>query len=334
MLSRVADGLYWMGRYVERAENVARMVDINLQLMLDVPAQQATLMAKNWLPIVACFNDEEEYRRRFGNKTEVQDVSDFLVFDREHLNSIVGSLCAARENARTIREQITSEMWEELNRSYLWITSKSARQAFERNQYEFFQRVIQTLQLFDGITNSTMVHGEAWDFIQMGKHLERADKTTRVLDEEFHLMRQGGKGAGDNLLQWLAVLRMCSARQTYQRIYGSGVKPKKVAELLLLNPELPRSVLFCIIHVDEALRRISGVAPGRFTNRAEQLSGRFLAELTFSSVDEFYTRGLHKAMDDLQGRFNQIGAEFYSTYIHHVKPEFIPPPEPVQQQQQ
>lgn len=332
MLSRVADGLYWMGRYVERAENVARLVDINLQLMLDVPAQQAAQMAKNWLPIVACFGDEEEFRKRHS-KAEVQDVIEFIVFDRDHTNSVVGSLCAARENARTIREQITSEMWEELNRTYLWLTSKGARQAFERNQYDFFQRVIQSLQLFGGITNTTMLHGEAWDFIQMGKHLERADKTTRILDSEFHLMKQFSKTSDDSLLQWFAVLRMCSARQTYQRIYGAGVQPAKVAELLLLNADVPRSVLFCLHHSDESLRRISGVAPGRFSNRAEQLSGRFLAELTFSSIGEIYSKGLHKAMDDLQIRFNQISAEFYSTYINHAEPEIIILPEPVQQQQ-
>jgi len=333
MLSRVADGLYWMGRYVERAENVARLVDINLQLMLDVPAQQAALMAKNWLPIVACFGDEDEFRKKH-TKAEVQDVIEFIVFDRDHTNSVVGSLCAARENARTIREQITSEMWEELNRTYLWLTSKGARQAFERNQYDFFQRVIQSLQLFGGITNTTMLHGEAWDFIQMGKHLERADKTTRILDSEFHLMKQFSKTSGDSLLQWFAVLRMCSARQTYQRIYGAGVQPVKVAELLLLNADVPRSVLFCLRHADESLRRISGVAPGRFSNRAEQLSGRFLAELTFSSIGEIYSKGLHKAMDDLQIRFNQISAEFYSTYINHAEPEIAIQPEPVQQQQQ
>ncbi|MCD6050044.1 MAG: hypothetical protein K0Q55_1447 [Verrucomicrobia bacterium] len=298
-----------MGRYVERAENVARLVDINLQLMLDAPAQQSAQMAKNWKPIVACFGDEDEFAKKHS-KAEVQDVIEFIVFDRTHTNSVVGSLCAARENARTIREQVTSEMWEELNRAYLWCISKSARQAFERNQYDFFQRIIQTMQLFGGITNTTMLHGEAWDFIQMGKHLERADKTTRILDEEFHLMKQCSKTPGDSLLQWLAVLRMCSARQTYQRVYGAGVQPVKVAELLLLNEDLPRSVLFCLRHADESLRRISGVAPGRFSNRAEQLSGRFLSELTFSSISEIYGKGLHKAMDDFQIRFIQISADF------------------------
>ncbi len=332
MLSRVADGLYWMGRYVERAENVARLVDINLQMTLDVPARQAEQMAKNWRPVVACFGDEEEYRKKHS-KADEKEVIEFLVFDRDHTNSVIGSLCAARENARTIREQITSEMWEELNRAYLWYNSKSARQAFERNEYEFFQRIIQTMQLFGGITNSTMLHGEAWDFIQMGKHLERADKITRMLDDEFHLMKQCGKTPADGLLQWLSILRMCSARQTYQRLYGAGVQPIKVAELLLLNADLPRSVLFCLHHADESLRRISGVAPGRFSNRAEQLSGRFLAELTYSRISDIYSQGLHKAMDEFQIRFNQISAEFYSTYIYHAEPEIIIPPVPVQQQQ-
>lgn len=331
MLSRVADGLYWMGRYAERAENIARLVDNNLQLMLDVPARQAAQLERNWLPVVACFGVEEEYRKRRG-KQDMTSVIEFLVFDRTHCNSVIGSLSAARENARTIREQITTEMWEQVNRAYLWSIGKGARQSFERNRYEFFQRIIKTLQLFEGITESTMMHGEAWDFIQLGKYLERADKTTRILDDEFHLMRQCGNSEGDQLVQWLAILRLCSARQSYQKFYGVGVQADKVAELLLLNPDLPRSVLFCLIHANKALRRLSGVPTGRFSNRAEQLCGRLLAELTFSRISELYDRGLHQVTDELQTKFNDIGGEFYSTYIHHSQTEVvIVDPQPAQQ---
>ncbi len=319
MLSRVADSLYWMSRHIERAENIARIVDVNLQLMLDVPAKRAQQLSRNWLPIVSCLGEDEAFLKRY-KKADLTNVVEYLVFDREHPNSIVGAICSARENARTVREQITSEMWEQINRVYLWVTAKSARQAYERNQYEFFQTIKQMLQLFQGITDTTSLHSEGWEFIQVGKYLERADKTSRVLDEDFHLLRQAGATQNDHLLQWLAVLRSCSARQTYQRIYESGVQPVKVAELLLLNENSPRSVQFCVYHTDQALRRISGVATGRFSNRAEKISGRLLAELSFSNIDDIYSQGLHRAMDDLQVKLNQIGFAIYETYIHQELP--------------
>jgi uncharacterized alpha-E superfamily protein len=335
MLSRVSDSLYWMSRYVERVENIARIVDVNLQLQLDVPSRQARALARHWLPIVACLGDEESFRARY-KKTDVDSVVEFLVFDREHPNSIAGSLSAARENARTVREQITSEMWEQINRTYLWITSKAARQSFDRNHYEFFQRVQKTLQLFQGITDSVMVRDEGWEFIQIGKYLERADKTTRLLDEDFHLLRPDGASPNDLLLQWLAILRCCNARQTYQRRYEAVVQPARVAELLLFDDHFPRSVKFCVLRVDQALRRMSGVPSGRFSNRGEKLSGRLFAELCFGSIEEIQAIGLHAAMDDLQRKLNDLGSAVLDSCIHLELPPEQPaalPAVPVQQQQ-
>lgn len=319
MLSRVADSLYWMNRYVERAENVARIVDVNQQLLLDVPAKQASRIARSWLPLVACLGDEEAFQKQH-KKTDAAAAIEFLVFDRSHPSSISGSLCAARENARTVREEISQEMWEQLNRAYLWITSKSARQSFDSNHYEFFQRVQKTLLLFQGITEAFMQHGEGWEFMQIGKYLERADKTSRLLDDDFHLLGNKDLTAADQLLQWVTVLRCANARQTYQQLYEAGVQKRKVADLLLLNDGFPRSVNFCVRNVDLALRKISGTSEGRFANPAEKLSGRLLAELSFSSVEDFLGRGLHAAMDDLQTKLNAIGAAVLAAYIHQELP--------------
>ncbi|HVR34591.1 MAG TPA: alpha-E domain-containing protein [Methylomirabilota bacterium] len=317
MLSRVADSLYWMSRNVERAENIARIVEVNQQLMLDVPSQQAVDLQRNWLPVIACLGEEPEIDGR-PIKPDAGSVTEFLVFERGNPNSIVSCLCAARENARTVREQISAEMWEQINRTYLWCLGKSARQSFDRNQYEFFQRLKKSLQLFQGITETTMIHEDGWDFIQLGKYLERADKTSRLLDDEYHLLRRDKATANDHILQWLAVLRSCSARQTYQKIYATTVQPVKVAELLILHESFPRSVKFCAMHLDEALRRISGVPPGRFSNHAEKLSGRLVAELSFSSIDDLHNRGLHQAVDDLQVKFNAIGSAIFATYIYQA----------------
>ncbi len=315
MLSRVAESLFWMGRQVERAENIARIVDVNSQLLLDLPRPESERIARNWLPVVACLGDEAAFRERY-KKADAGAVTEFLLFDRTHGNSIVGSLAAARENARTVREQISPEMWEQINRTYLWLMSKGARQFFERNAYDFFQRVKKSLQLFQGITDSVMLHGEGWEFLQMGRHLERADKTSRLLDDEFFLVRKENSPGGGALVQWQAILRASNARQSYQRIHAAVVDPLKVADLLLLHDEFPRSVEFCVRAVDEALRRLSGVAPGRFSNCAEKLSGRLLSELSFSSIEEIWARGLHEVMDELQLKFNELGAAILEVYMH------------------
>jgi uncharacterized alpha-E superfamily protein len=330
MLSRVADSLFWMGRYVERAENIARIVDVNSQLMLDLPTQEAERIQRNWLPVVACLGEETAFCERY-KKADADSVTEFLLFDRSHGNSIAGSLAAARENARTVREQISPEMWEQINRTYLWLMSQGARRFFNRNAYDFFQRVKKSLQLFQGITDSVMMRGEGWEFLRMGRHLERADKTSRLLDDEFFLVRQEKVPGGGALAQWQAILRSSNARQAYQRLYATVVDPLKVADLLLLHDEFPRSMEFCVRAVDRSLRRISGVPSGRFSNRAEKLSGRLLSELSFSAIEDIWARGLHGVMDEFQIKLNDIGAAILDAYIHPSNTPVYTPPAPVTQ---
>jgi len=314
-----------MSRYVERAENIARIVDVNLQLILDLPAGRAEDAAEHWPRVVACLGDDTEFRRRkLGSSAEA--VIDFLLFDRTNPNSIVSCLAEARENARTIRELITGEMWEQINRTHLWLSSKAAQQFYVRNSYDFFQRLKKSLQLFQGITDSVRHRGEGWELIQLGRCLERADKTSRILDDKFFIMAGDKRSAADVTPQWTAILRISNARQTYLRLYACAVDPMKVAELLTLNAAFPRSVLFCMLHVDQALRRISGVPTGQFTNLAEKLSGRLLSDLSFSTIEDIWTRGLHKAMDDLQIQLNDIGGAILGTYIHPATPTITSPP--------
>jgi len=318
-----------MSRYVERSENVARLLDVNLQLMLDIPLQLSEELNKNWLAIVACLGEDKEFRRRF-TRTDSEAVTEFLVFDRENPNSILSCLAAARENARTVRGQISTEMWEQINRSYLWSIGKQARHAFNRNHCEFFQEIREISHLFQGITDASMVHDEGWDFIQVGKFLERADKTSRVLDDKFHLLRRSGPANAH--LQWSAALRSCSGRQAYQKIYVCEVRPEKVTELLVLDRSFPRSIRSCVHNLDLYLRRVSGVAPGQYSNEAEKQSGRLLAELNFSAVDDIYEPGLHHSMDMLQVRLNELGQAILNTYIH--QPVEVQAPAKVSQQAQ
>jgi uncharacterized alpha-E superfamily protein len=217
-----------------------------------------------------------------------------------------------------VRDQITGELWEELNRLYLFIRSRDARRLWDQSPSEFFEKIKASSLHIVGITFATLIHNEGWQFNQVGKFLERADKTSRILDVRYQTLPE--RGAPKSItqtesLEWSAILRSCSAWDAYKSIYGADVNPKLVAEFLLLNEELPRSVRFCVNELNTALRRISGVQEGRFVNDAEKLAGRLLAELQFSTVDEIFDRGLHKYLDDLQLKLNSIGDALFEAYF-------------------
>jgi uncharacterized alpha-E superfamily protein len=317
MLSRVANSLYWMARYIERAENIARIVDVNLQLLLDIRDLDEKRLMAYWLPIVQATGDEKEFFKLHPHATG-KAVTEFLVFQPENSNSIVQTICAARENARMVRDQLTLELWEELNRLYLFVRSPQARQIWRRSPGEFFQEIKASSLHLNGIISATLVHDEGWWFVQAGQFLERADKTTRILDVRYQTLPERGAPASispDNALEWSAVLRSCSAWDAYKTIYGADVHPRLVAEFLLLSDNFPRSVRFCVSELNRAVRRISGVAEGHFCNDAEKLTGRFLAELQFSGVEEIFEVGLHKYLDDAQIKLNDIGAALFRAYI-------------------
>jgi uncharacterized alpha-E superfamily protein len=319
MLSRVANSLFWMARYIERAENIARLVDVNLQLLLDVRDLDEKRLIEYWLPIVQATGDEKDFFKLHPQATG-KAVTEFLVFQPENPNSLVQSICSARENARMVRDQITVELWEELNRLYLFVRSPEARQIWKRSNSEFFQEIKSSSLHVNGIITATLVHDEGWWFIQVGQFLERADKTTRILDVRYQTLPERGAPPAsitpDQALEWSAVLRSCSAWDAYKSIYGADVHPRLIAEFLLLSDNFPRSVRFCITELNRAIRHISGVADGHFCNDAEKLTGRFLAELQFSSVEEIFEVGLHQYLDDAQVKLNNIGETLFRAYIY------------------
>ncbi|MDZ4742478.1 MAG: alpha-E domain-containing protein [Verrucomicrobiota bacterium] len=323
MLSRVAECLFWMSRYVERTEEIARFVEVNTQLMLDIPPAQSQPISLDWLPLVECLGEKANFKK-LQYDSDQTGVTEFLVFSRENANSIVSCVAAARENTRTVREQISEEMWEEMNRFYLWLISKQSRQLFERNPYGFFREIVRFSNGFRGVTDSTIDHGDGWEFIQIGRYIERADKTSRVIDDKFHLLTQKNKDAGRMIVQWNAILRNRSASQAYQRRYKAEVVAQRVAELLLLSNSFPRSVLHCVRRVDWALRRLSGAGEWGFLNRPEKVSGRLMAELSFSEVDDIFAKGLHQVVDGIQSSLNEVGAGLYESYITYSHPRFVP----------
>jgi len=332
MLSRVADSLYWMSRYVERAENIARIVDVNLQLSLDLPTLSPEAAKKLWEPVLRSTGDGGDFYRHHKQATS-DKVIEFLTLNPGNPNSIVNCLTTARENARHVREQISLEMWEEINRAYLWMKSQTLKKIQRQGPYEFFSRVKNASHLFQGITDGTMTHGEDWDFIQVGKYLERADMTTRILDANDEIfVNQPAATQTSGTLHWSAILRSCSSHDAYRKFYVAQVEPDKVVEFLILNEFFPRSIRFSIQALYEGLRRISGAGDGHFTNRVEKLTGRLVSELNFSALEDIKTVGMHRYMDELQVRLSEIGQAIYEIYLAAPLAASVSPEAPTQTQ--
>src|SRR5580698_11248224 len=227
MLSRVANSLFWMSRYIERAEIIARIVDVNLQLLLDFRSLDDQRLAEHWLPIVQSTGDDVLFSQLYKD-VRGQTVTEFLTFRPDNPNPILSCIAQARENARMIRDQITSEMWEEINRLHLHLRSPQARSTWNSSPYEFFQEIKFSSLYLQGLIDATIRHNENWLFMQVGKYLERADKTTRILDVRHQSLVPGSTGsvAGQTAsLEWAAVLRSCSAWDAFRQYHPLEVEP-------------------------------------------------------------------------------------------------------------
>ncbi len=317
MLSRVADSIYWMSRYIERAENISRYINVNLSLMLDQQLEDQN----QWDALIQITGDHEMFAKRHGEAT-MESALDFLTFDREYPNSIFSCVRAARENARTVREAISSEMWEYLNRLYLKVVDKSnAKATFmieESNQ--FFTEIRLAGNLFDGITDNTMTHNEGWHFCRLGRLLERADKTSRMLDVKYFMLLPSLADIGTpyDELQWSALLRSASAYEMYRKRHGR-ITPEKVIEFLILDHEFPRAMLYCMSRSEESLHDITGMPPGTYSNIAEQRIGSLRSELAFTSAKDIVRRGLHEFIDEFQDSLNHVDEAIYKTFFE-VRP--------------
>jgi uncharacterized alpha-E superfamily protein len=311
MLSRVADSVYWMSRYIERAENVARFIEVNLQLMLDTP----TSGAGQWEPLVTTTGDHKLFKELYGQFT-AENVIDFLTFSRKYPNSIISCLTAARENARGARDTISSDIWEQINRFYLMVRDPTARQRAADNPYDFFSSIRMASHLVAGVTDATMAHNEAWNFARVARLMERADKTSRILDVKYFILLPQAEYVGtpyDNI-HWSALLKSASALEMYRKKFPA-IAPAHVAEFLVLEREFPRAVRYCIANAEESLRAITGSPPGTFYNSAEMLMGRLRSDLDYVRITEIINTGLHEYLDDLQTRLNDLDDAVSSTFF-------------------
>lgn len=312
MLSRVADSLYWMSRYLERAEHTARLVDVNLTQMLD---QTPTAAEQRWERLLASLHIElpvdlagDGYR-----------IAQALTFDATVPASIVACIATARENARQVRQQISTEMWEQLNRLSLRVRHTSMDAVWNAEPHEFFQAVKEGSHLFQGITDATMSHGEGWQFIQIGRSIERAQATAATLGVNDRALRLAHRASSDEstYLEWVALLKSFSAFEAYCQVYTADVHPDQIAEFVLLNEEFPRSVRFAATTVEAALHAIGRATGSRGAARAERLAGRLRAALDYAQVEEIIADNFHAYLDTIQRQCAQIHVAIHQVYIDY-----------------
>jgi uncharacterized alpha-E superfamily protein len=334
MLSRVAHSLYWMSRYIERAENVARLLEVNLQFLLDFQAIDDDSLKEHWGSILASSGEQELFDKHY-DAADNRTVTEFLAFDLRNPSSILACVFAARENARMIRDQISLEMWETVNELYLFLKAHNTADVWAAGPYEFFRQVKMNSHLFQGLTDSTTSRSEGWEFIQFGKLIERADKTTRILDVKYHILLPSATDVGGavDTAQWQAVLRSASALEAYHRFYVHEILPWKVAEFLIFSDSFPRSLHYCAAQINEFLRRILGETGARPRSEAARTSRRLLADLDSLTITDILEKGLHEFLLDVQKSLDRIGDEVVQTTMFYPA-EFGPEEQQQQQQQQ
>ncbi len=333
MLSRVAHSLYWMSRYIERAENIARLLEVNLQFLLDFQGLNDAKLKEHWDSIILSSGEEDLFAEHY-KAANSRTVTEFLAFDLKNPSSILACVFSARENARMIRDQISAEMWETLNELYLYLKSQNTTDVWSAGPHEFFARIKQASHLFQGLTDATYSRSEGWEFIQFGKFIERADKATRILDVKYHILLPSASDVGGAIdtAQWQAVLRSASALEAYRRAHVSAILPWKAAEFLIFSDSFPRSLHYCVVQVEELLRRILDETGARPKSDAARAARRLLADLQSLSIADVIDQGLHEFLQEIQTTLDTIGEEVVQTTMFY--PAEATAEEQQQQQQQ
>lgn len=335
MLSRVADSLYWMARYIERAENITRLLEVNLQLLLDFEHMEDQQVKSHWDPIIRATGDEALFYELYDS-ADSRTVTDFLTFNKQNANSVICCIFAARENARMVRDQISSEIFEALNNLYHFVKNADAKTIWQKGAWGFYDRVKEHSFLFQGLVSTSISRDEGYEFMQFGTFMERADKTTRILDVKYHMLlpQVSDVGGAIDVAQWIALLKSASSFEAYHRIYVTDVNPAKIAEFLILSPTFPRSIRFSVNEINQILHRISGCPLTTYSNEAERLCGMLLSELNYGTIENIMQRGLHQYLDYIQLRLNEIGASTYNAYMFQAPVDLANEIQQQQQQQQ
>ena len=313
MLSRVADSLYWMSRYLERAKHTARLLNVHFDLMLDQPQQTADQYRQYILAALQLPSDYDKAREDYS-------LTRWMALDPENENSVSACIAAARENARQVREQISTEMWEQINQLYLFLSQVDIDAMWAATPQEFFQNIKSGIHLFLGVTDSTMIHGQGWDFIQAGRFMERAIATSALMDvyycPQHHLPETTLKDPHiPEYLLWLGLLRSCTSFEAYCKLYTADLHPREILEFLVLNREFPHSICYSVQSVRWALQGIADTTQSTRSERAYRRASRLHAALQYAQVDEIAEGDLHAYFTDIQEQATQINDAIYQTYI-------------------
>jgi uncharacterized alpha-E superfamily protein len=335
MLSRHADSAYWIGRYIERAEATARIVDVHFHFGLESGGLRTGFQ---WSSILAITGQDEDVEERSVEPTD-EVMLDYFSFDKKNHNSILSCVTHARENGRSIRDQISSEMWEALNSFYLELRTWDSQRVRQETPHSFFQWVKNQCHLFGGIANRTLMLGETRDFFDAGRFLERGDQSARLLDVKYHDLLPPYQKEGQSQTQWVAtpaghfptdptdvggpidahgwaaVLKSVGAFEAYRKTFRQGMTPDRIVQFLILSRSFPASVRHCIGRVEGCLRRVSGNRDLAPCNEAERRVGRLYNELNFTTSEEIVASGLHEFLEDIQVRTIEIGEAIHDSYL-------------------
>jgi uncharacterized alpha-E superfamily protein len=301
-----------MSRHLERAEHAARLIDVDLQLRLDQSPDSSLEHGRRLLEALQA----GEQRNKDLDPAEVTHI---LAFDRSNYSSIVSCIANARENLRHVREQCSSDMWEQLNRLYLHVVSSPPENAWMQQSHNFFRSVMEGACLFQGITDSSMSHGEGWQYIQLGRFVERIDTIAALVGTHFNHLQQPPDEVveGSEYLEWVGLLKSCAAFEAYCKAYSAELRPRRVAEFLLLDRDLPHSLRFSVEMVHTSLRHIEELT-NRKAELAMRLTGRLRAMLNFTPVDEIIAEGAHGYLANIRKQSGQANAAIYQIYFDYA----------------
>jgi uncharacterized alpha-E superfamily protein len=318
MLSRVADALFWMSRYLERAEHVARLLDVCFHLELDLHGVMAGPHELHWTSLAAVLQQPVQAPAH-NSSTPQALISRWFTFDLDNPTSIMSCISRARYNARSIRGTINSAMWKELNKLYWQLADPEFSSQVGESPHEYYEAVECGSDLFQGVCDATLNHDEGWQFIQLGKFLERADKTLRIIDIQYHLLDELTDPADLSLsnLHWAAVLRSCRGFEAYQRLYVGRVERDHGVEFLLLHPSFPRSVLFCLEGAARSLAAIEGPVSGRGLSRVDRVLGQVISDLKFAELDQILQTDLHAFLGSVLERCAHVTRAVQEQYSLH-----------------
>lgn len=308
MISRVAEHCFWLSRYLERVENTARVLDVNQTMLLDfqVPLEQ------QWRPLLI-ISGIHDHPGPYDSDT----IQDFMTWDRENPCSIVSSLAMARENARIIREVISADMWERMNYYWLWLQGEAGHALFEQHRSDFYNQIKRINQLLGGIAEGTMSHGEPWEFFEMGKYLERACHTGRILDVKYHTLLPTPEQVGTPVdsAHWVAILTSCSGYEPFHKKRSIADPGLSVPDFLIFEPIFPRSIRYCLKRCQQAAHAISGRPLSQPGNDVERLLQALIGWLQLVTIDDLIRTGLHESLTNVIDRIHDIGAAIRQTYF-------------------